>query len=455
MRSSPRGVAFLYGPFSIILISDGAFVRQPELRSLSAARGSIFAEEKNVRFVIRNTGHDYHGRSTGAGALSVWMHHLKDTEIIDWDDGQYVGKALKLGAGVQGFEAIEVARREGLTIVTGECPTIGLAGAYTQGGGHSALSSIFGLAADNALSFDVVTPSGELIIASSSENQDLYWALSGGGGGVFGVVVSMVVRAHPDAKVSGARFAVAIPSNQSELLYDVVDAFHAALPDIVDAGVMVIYFFGPGFFQVAALTAYGKKREETEQILAPFSSSLAGLGIELEVAYTEFSSYADHYDHYWGPLPSGNIQVGTDLFGGRLLPRKVLPDFAPTTRKLVELGVVFIGVGLNVSPFGKNNVNAVLPQWQDSIVQVSLTLPWDFEAPFEEMVALQDRITNEVQPVIEAATPGAGAYMNEADFRQSDWQETLFGENYPELLRIKNNLDPEGLLYAVAGVGIL
>ncbi|RBQ82438.1 hypothetical protein VDGD_09255 [Verticillium dahliae] len=412
-----------------------------------------FAEEKNVRFVTRNTGHDYHGRSTGAGALSVWMHHFKDTEIIDWDDGQYAGKALKLGAGVQGFEAIEVARREGLTIVTGECPTVGLAGAYTQGGGHSALSSVFGLAADNALSFDVVTPSAELVTASSSENQDLYWALSGGGGGVFGVVVSMVVRAHPDAKVSGARFAVAIPSNQSELLYDVVDAFHAALPDIVDAGIMVIYFFGPGFFQVAALTAYDKKREETEQILAPFSTSLARLGIELEVAYTEFSSYADHYDHYWGPLPSGNIQVGTDLFGGRLLPRQVLPDFAPTTRKLVELGVVFIGVGLDVSPFGKNNTNAVLPQWRDSIVQVSLTLPWDFEAPFEEMVALQDRITDEVQPVIEAVTPGAGAYMNEADFQQPDWQETFFGENYPELLRIKNNLDPEGLLYAVAGVG--
>ncbi|KAM0328551.1 hypothetical protein ACHAQA_004958 [Verticillium albo-atrum] len=412
-----------------------------------------FADEKNVRFVIRNTGHDYHGRSTGAGALSVWTYHLKDTEIIDWKDDDYVGKALRLGAGVQGFEAIEVARKNGLAIVTGECPTVGLAGGYTQGGGHSALSSSFGLAADNTLAFDVVTPSGEFVTASKSENQDLYWALSGGGGGVFGVVVSMVVQAHPDTRVSGARFTVPIPANQPELLYDVIDAFHAALPEIVDSGVMIIYFFGPGFLQVAAMTAYGKTQGEAEQILKPFSESLAALGISLEVTYTEYDTYADHYDHYWGPLPSGNIQVGTDLFGGRLLPRAALPSFSPTARQLVELGVVFIGVGLNVSPFGKDNANAVLPQWRDSIVQVSLTLPWDFEAPFEEMIAVQDRITNEVQPVIEAATPGAGAYMNEADFQQPDWQETFFGANYPELLRIKNKYDPKGLLYAVAGVG--
>jgi FAD/FMN-containing dehydrogenase len=63
-----------------------------------------FTQENNIRFVIRNTGHDYLGRSTGAGALSVWLQHLKGIEILDLDTPGYTGKAVKVGAGVQGRE---------------------------------------------------------------------------------------------------------------------------------------------------------------------------------------------------------------------------------------------------------------------------------------------------------------------------------------------------------------
>ncbi|GKT40443.1 FAD-linked oxidoreductase ZEB1 [Colletotrichum spaethianum] len=418
-----------------------------------------FADQNNVRFIIRNTGHDYNGRSTGAGALSVWTHYLKGTEILDWEDEHYTGKALKAGAGIQGFEAIAAANEAGLVVITGECPTVGIAGGYVQvgmlmileGGGHSALSTIYGLAADNTLSFEVVTPTGDLVTASKSENEDLYWALSGGGGGNYGVVTSITTRAHPDAPISGAKFAITVADNST--LYQVIDVFHAALPDIVDAGLMVIYFFGPGFLQSPAITAYNKTQAEVELIFAPLIDSLAPLNINLQPNYTSFDTYRDHYNNYWGPLPSGNIQVGTQLFGGRLIPRSVLPNFGPTAQQLVELGVTYIGVGLNVSHFGGDGANAVLPQWRDSIVAASLTLPWSFEVPFADMLAEQNRMTEVVQPVIEAVTPDAGAYMNEADFQQKDWQETFFGINYPKLLDIKHKYDPNGLLYNVAAVG--
>lgn len=412
-----------------------------------------FAEEKNVRFVIRNTGHDYLGRSTGAGALSVWVHHLNSTEILDWEDTYYKGKALKLGAGVLGYEALAVAHVAGLVVLTGECPTVGLAGGYTQGGGHSALSSSFGLAADNTLSFEVVTPTGQLLTASRTENQDLYWALSGGGGGNYGVVTSMTVQAHPDATVSGATFLINGSDEDPEQIFNIIDAFHAALPGIVDSGVMIIYYFTNTFLQVPAMTAYNKTQSEAEQILQPLAESLSAMGISFEPKFTEFSSYFDHYDNYWGPLPEGNIQVGTQLFGGRLIPRSVLPDFSPTARKIAEMGVTFIGVGHNVSRFGQDKVNAVLPQWRESIIQASLTLPWSFQVPFEEGVQAQFKITDEIQPIIEAATPSAGAYMNEADFQQHDWQDTFFGVNYPDLLSIKNKYDPDNLLYAIVAVG--
>lgn len=60
--------------------------------------------------------------------------------------------------------------------------TVGFAGGYIQGGGHSVLSSLYGMAADQALEFEVITTDGRLVRASPSENADLYWALSGGVG---------------------------------------------------------------------------------------------------------------------------------------------------------------------------------------------------------------------------------------------------------------------------------
>lgn len=200
-----------------------------------------FSQTHNIRFVIRNTGHDYLGRSTGAGALSVWTHHLKEITFKDWDDPFYQGKAVKLGAGVQGYDIMAAARDEGVVVVGGECPTVGPAGGYTQGGGHSALSTSFGLSADNTLEWEVVTADGELVTASRTENSDLYWALSGGGGGNYGVVLSMTVKTFPDAPVGSASLIFVTSNNPRDKFWEAINAFHEALADIVDSGCMVIY----------------------------------------------------------------------------------------------------------------------------------------------------------------------------------------------------------------------
>lgn len=93
----------------------------------------------------------------------------------------YRGPAIKLGAGVAGYEAYAAAEAAGYRVVGGDCPTVGISGGYTQGGGHSLLNSAYGMAADQVLEWEVVTTQGEHLIATPTENEDLYWALSGGG----------------------------------------------------------------------------------------------------------------------------------------------------------------------------------------------------------------------------------------------------------------------------------
>lgn len=67
----------------------------------------------------------------------MWMHGLKDIEFFNYTSYGYSGPAVKMGAGVQGFEAYSAADQVGLNVLGGECVTVGVAGGFSQGGGHS------------------------------------------------------------------------------------------------------------------------------------------------------------------------------------------------------------------------------------------------------------------------------------------------------------------------------
>lgn len=113
-----------------------------------------FARNLNIRLVVKNTGHDFNGRSSGSGALSVWTHHLKSINFYQtYTTSSYSGPAIKVGAGVQGFELYEAAEKFGVTAVGGEGMTVGYAGGYLAGGGHSPLSPKYGIAADSVRMF--------------------------------------------------------------------------------------------------------------------------------------------------------------------------------------------------------------------------------------------------------------------------------------------------------------
>ncbi|CAG8979299.1 hypothetical protein HYALB_00002422 [Hymenoscyphus albidus] len=416
-----------------------------------------FAQENNVRFLVRNTGHDFLGRSTGAGALSVWTHNLKDIDFIsDYADEFYQGTAVKVGAGVLGYEAIEASAKVNQIILSGECSTVGLAGGYTAGGGHSALSTNFGLAADQTLSFEVVTAAGDLVTASRTENSDLYWAMSGGGVG-YGIVVSLTVKTYPDAPVGGGTLQFTSSYTTPDKFYEAISTFHELLPAIIDNGTMVVFYFSSAFFVINPITAYNQTSAQIEAILAPFVAKLTELAIPYSHSYSESPSYREHYNTYMGPLPNGNILVEEYQFASRLIPRDVIEtnnaQVQVALRNITEHGVLLLGVATDVSSPG-NVDNAVLPAWRNALVHATLTMSWNSSATaWEAMIADQVALTNHLTPQLTALTPGSGSYMNEADFNQPDFQDAFFGANYDALLKIKQKWDPNSVFYAVATVG--
>lgn len=133
---------------------------------------------------MKNTGHDYIGRSIAPGALSIWTHHLngilihEDEFKLDGFDVTIEGPAVTVGAGAQMWDVYSATDAINQTIVGGGGKSVGIGG-YITGGGHSILSPRYGLAADQVLQMEMVTPGGEIITINEMQHSDLFWALRG------------------------------------------------------------------------------------------------------------------------------------------------------------------------------------------------------------------------------------------------------------------------------------
>jgi FAD/FMN-containing dehydrogenase len=405
--------------------------------------------------------HSFLGKSTGKGGLGLWMHNLKSIEFLNFKSQNYSGPAIKMGAGVQTFEAYYAANAKGLCIVGGICPTVGLAGGFSQGGGHSILSSTYGLGADQALEWEVITADGELVTASPIKNSDLYWALSGGGGGTYGVVLSLTAKAHPDREMGGASLAFSSADISQDTYWDMIDLWHAGLPAIVDAGAHTVNVISRETFILLGLTWPGHSAEEIVTLLQPFTTSLKKQNIVYSLNVTSFPSFIEHFNKFFGPLPFGPpFDNPSWLIGGRLIPRSVvqtsntaLTAALRNTSSSGKFSHTLLGINVSHALVGNSPPNAVLPAWRDAIMSLVVIGNWNFSAPREEMVERQNELTNSIIPQLEAVTPGSGAYLNEADFQQLNWQEDFYGSNYERLRKVKKKYDPDNLFYATTAVG--
>lgn len=123
-----------------------------------------FAAKHNLRLVIRNTGHDGTGSSSGPDSFQVFTHRLSDIthheEFRLTGPNTPAGPAVSVGAGVLIGDLYAYGGQNGFIVTGGDSATVGAAGGFIQGGGVPGfLGHTWGLAADNVLEFEVVTAS--------------------------------------------------------------------------------------------------------------------------------------------------------------------------------------------------------------------------------------------------------------------------------------------------------
>ena len=401
------------------------------------------------------------GKSTGKGALSIWTHYLKNISIYQYESANYSGSAIKLGAGVQGWEVLEAANARELRVVIATGLTTGLAGAFSQGGGHSDLSSLYGLAADQVLEWEVVTANGDRLTASPAANFDIYWALSGGGGSTYGVVISMTVKAFPDGPIGTAAITFSNLNASQNTYWKGVSAFHSNLLTWVESGGSASYAITNQSFSLIPATFPSTSKKDVTRLISPLKDALNGLSLHYSINVTIFPSYLTYISHYFGPLPYGPY-AAAQVQGGRLLPYSVVQtkneDLSNALREITSGGEFYIiGRGLNVSHSVAGNSpgsNAILPSWRESVATLITASIWDYTLPLEKNLMKEDRLSKSILPLLQSVTgDGSGVYMNEGDFRQPDFQTQFYESNYQALKGIKKKYDPHDLFYATTAVG--
>ncbi len=148
-----------------------------------------FGRDNGLLIAVRGGGHN-------AGGLGVW----DDALVIDLSPMRYTHvdpetQTVRVGGGATWGDVDHATHAFGLAVPTGFISSTGVGG-LTLGGGIGYLTRKYGLTIDNLLAADVVLADGSFVTANEFQNEDLFWALKGGGGN-FGVVTSFVFKAHP------------------------------------------------------------------------------------------------------------------------------------------------------------------------------------------------------------------------------------------------------------------
>ena len=154
-----------------------------------AAHAVRFAAEHGILLSIYGAGHNIAGNAVCDDGLMISFKKMNGVEV----DPATRRVRVQPGATLGDLDA--ATQVHGLAVPTGINSTTGIAG-LTLGGGFGWLSRKYGMTIDNLLSARVVTANGERVVASVSENADLFWGLRGGGGN-FGVVTSFEFQSHP------------------------------------------------------------------------------------------------------------------------------------------------------------------------------------------------------------------------------------------------------------------
>jgi hypothetical protein len=382
-----------------------------------------FARDEGLEISVRGGGHNVAGKAVSEGGLMIDLSLMK---------GIHVDPARRTARAQPGLTVGELDRANGafgLATPSGVVSCTGIAG-LTLGGGLAWLQGKYGLAVDNLLSAEVVLASGDVVTASVETEQDLFWALRGGGGN-FGVITSFEFRAHPVESVLGG--PVMHPLEAAPEIFSFFREFSGDLPDELSLqGGLVHAPDGSGAKLCGIVLCHaGADAERAAADVKPlreFGSPVADM-VE-RIPYPAMNTGADWLFskgtlNYWksaffSDLSEGAVEVMVDAF-----------ERSPSERCVFVIeelhgAVTRFPPEATAYPHRESGFNLLLiSQWTDS-------------ADTEAGIGWARKTFDALSPYM-----ADRSYSNYLPAEDHDRVRQAFGPNYERLVAVKRGYDPE------------
>ena len=306
------------------------------------------------------------------------------------------------------------------------------------------------------------------MVANQYQHTDLFWALRGGGGGTFGVVVSATVRIFPEVPVITAQ--IDFFTSNTTGFWQALEIFHEQLPSINDAGGSGYYFVTPaatpGNISITSVAFFFANVSDVGYVNRTVGPAVDGISALLGNASVVYQPYfAPESKYVFASILNGTADTTGSVArsGSRLISHDFLasPDgparLSAALQQITEImSVGFTGhvvAGGQVAR-NKDTVDSALnPAWRRTLSHITFGVSWASDAPVEVQQAQTSLLTNQLVPLLKALEPDMGAYLNEADADEVDFQQSFWGANYRRLLDLKKKMDPRGLFITRRGVG--
>lgn len=411
-----------------------------------------FVRRFKLPVAARSGGHSYAGYSTSSGIV---------IDVGPMDSIRLNGDIATIGAGAKLADIYEGLAAQGVSIPSGSCLSVGIAG-ITQGGGISIVNRAYGLTCDRLIAADIVTADGRQIRCDATQHPDLFWALRGGGGGNFGVLTSLSFQTHPIGNLTKfyvsfrLQDAASILALWMQWAHDLPDRFWStAVFTINDSAEVPIIFSVSGF-------CIGDE-SDLEPYWSNFLASTQRQPLELN---TNTRSYRDALMGYCYGLTLSECHLPPQTPDAKLTRHAMAASSDMFDAIIPESGIQTLlqAVQQRLASGRKGVVKIDLLGGAISRVAPNATAYIHRNAMFDAQyyayfpAGTSNEVIDEVgnwatgmRTVMRPWSSGR-AYQNYIDPRIQDWQTAYYGSNYARLASVKAQYDPDWIFRFAQGI---
>ena len=377
-----------------------------------------FAREHGIAVSVRGGGHSVAGKSVSDAAMMIDLSLMRDVHINPDRNTAVVQGGATWGEFDRANERYGLATTGGVISSTGVC-------GLTLGGGIGWLMGKHGLSCDNVVSADLVNAEGNHVSVSAEQNQDLFWAIRGGGGN-FGIVTALEFRLHELSSVYGGILLYPRPA-AADLLRRYRDVT-AAAPDELTAYAALLVGHGNPMAGIAfchsGTEAEGALASRDFQLAAPPVADMTG-----RRKYTEIQTMLDFTApagrHYYFKCPF-LLELTDEVIDAIVAYAEELPT--EWSQVVIEhMHGAASRVPAKDTAFGLRRVHYsinIMPAWDDpAMAEKCITWAQEFASMLEGF-------------------GGSDTYVNYLGEEGTAAVKLSYGSNYPRLVELKKKYDP-------------